>query len=147
MSFSGEFQNSIDVKGRLSIPSELRDTLLDRFKDEHLVLTKGLDGGLQAIPASRWEEISQEFRKRPNSPQKILMQRFTFAPAKVCAFDKQGRIQIPQTFRDFACMEKDIILLGVDDRIEIWNKATYDKIMDDTREKLDIDYVSTLGLG
>ncbi|WP_020675391.1 division/cell wall cluster transcriptional repressor MraZ [Geopsychrobacter electrodiphilus] len=122
--FYGEFNNTVDLKGRASIPSTFRETLLSLTGDVSLVVTK-TDKGLTAYPASSWKKISQKVMALPEGPIKQANLRTRLGPAKECPFDKQGRIQIPQALREYAGLEKDIVVVGMGGKIEIWNQQRH----------------------
>ena len=115
--FLGEYQHTIDTKGRLIIPARLREGLGDRF-----IITKGLDSCLFAYPPDEWSSIEQKMRSLPTTRADTrAFVRFFFAGASECEFDKQGRILIPSNLREYAGLEKDVMVLGVSSRVEIWS--------------------------
>ena len=121
--FMGEYSHSIDPKGRLIIPAKLREELGDNF-----VVTKGLDGCLLAYPQEEWQNIEKRFREVPLTTKDARkFSRFFFAGAAQMELDKQGRILLPATLRSFAGLEKDVVLVGVLDRVEIWDKSRWDE--------------------
>lgn len=121
--FMGEYSHSIDPKGRLIIPAKLREELGDNF-----VVTKGLDGCLFAYPQEEWQNIEKRFREVPLTTKDARkFSRFFFAGAAQMELDKQGRILLPATLRNFAGLEKDVVLVGVLDRVEIWDKSRWDE--------------------
>ncbi|MDD5866115.1 division/cell wall cluster transcriptional repressor MraZ [Lachnospiraceae bacterium YH-ros2228] len=121
--FMGEYSHSIDPKGRLIIPAKLREELGDNF-----VVTKGLDGCLFAYPQEEWQNIEKRFREVPLTTKDARkFSRFFFAGAAQMELDKQGRILLPATLRSFAGLEKDVVLVGVLDRVEIWDKSRWDE--------------------
>lgn len=126
--FQGEFNNSIDPKGRTSIPAKLREVLGDVYGDECLVVTKNQEGGLSAYPQSSWEKKVEELNALPASPQKNALFRLIFAPATVCSFDKQGRVLIPPSLRSHAALEKDVVVVGLFDKIEIYSQVCYAEV-------------------
>lgn len=141
--FMGEYSHSIDTKGRLIIPSRFRESLGDAF-----VVTKGLDGCLFVYPNEEWAKIEETFRNVPLTTKDARkFSRFFFAGAAICEVDKQGRILLPQILREFADLQKEVVLVGVLGRIEIWNRQrwqdanTYDD-MDEIAERM-----AELGLG
>ena len=135
--FMGEYNHSIDTKGRLIIPSRFREELGDEF-----VVTKGLDGCLFVFPDHEWRAFEEKLRTLPLT-NKIARKfaRFFVAGATPCELDRQGRILLPQTLREFAGLEKDVVLTGMLNRIEIWSTAkwaensSYDD-MDDIAEQM-----------
>ena len=135
--FMGEYSHTIDAKGRLIVPSKFRELLGNEF-----VVTKGLDGCLFVYPNEEWNSIEEKFRNIPLTTKDARkFSRFFFAGAAVCEVDKQGRILLPQVLRDFADLQKDIVLVGVLSRIEIWSRErwqdanTYDD-MDEIAEHM-----------
>ena len=115
--FTGEYNHSIDAKGRVIVPSKFREQLGEEF-----VVTKGLDGCLFVYPKSEWEGIEEKFRGLPTNAETRRFMRFLFAGAATCEVDKQGRILIPPNLREHADLQKDIVSAGVLNRVEIWNK-------------------------
>ncbi len=121
MMFMGQYNHTIDPKGRLIIPSKFRDLLGDEF-----IVTKGLDGCLFVFPKNEWQIIEEKLRTLPlnnKSARKFI--RFLVAGATTCELDKQGRILLPQVLRDFAQLEKDVVLAGNLNRVEIWDAANW----------------------
>ena len=105
--FMGEYNHTIDAKGRLIIPSKFRELLGEEF-----VLTKGLDGCLSIYPMDEWEAFEMKLRALPLTNKNArTFSRFFVAGATTCELDKQGRILVPQTLREFAGLEKDVCLL------------------------------------
>lgn len=118
---TGEFQHSIDIKGRMIMPAKFRDELGEKF-----VATKGLDKCLFIFPLSQWEELDKQLSELSLSKGREI-QRFFYGGMTNCEIDKQGRILIPANLRDYAELEKDIIVIGLNKRAEIWSKSNWDK--------------------
>ena len=119
--FMGEYNHTIDAKGRLIIPSKFREQLGEEF-----VLTKGLDGCLSIYPMNEWEAFEEKLRALPLTNKNArTFSRFFVAGATTCELDKQGRILVPQTLREFAGLEKDVVLTGNLNRIEVWSKEKW----------------------
>ena len=116
--FMGEYNHTVDTKGRLIIPSKFREQLGEEF-----IVTKGLDGCLFVFPQDEWQAFEEKLRTLPLT-QKGARQftRFFVAGATPCELDKQGRILLPATLREFAGLDKDVVLAGMLNRIEIWSK-------------------------
>jgi len=121
--FMGEYNHSIDAKGRVIVPSKFRELL-----GEHFVVTKGLDGCLWVFPDDEWEKFSGKLRELPvaNSEARKLS-RYFLAGATDAETDKQGRILLPQVLRDFADLDKEVVLVGAASRVEIWDKKSWEK--------------------
>lgn len=135
--FMGEYNHSVDTKGRLIIPAKFREALGEEF-----VVTKGLDGCLFIYSQEEWKNIEETFRNTPLTTKDARkFSRFFFAGAASCELDKQGRILIPSNLREFAGLEKDVVLAGVFNKIEIWSKdrwmdeGNYDD-MDEVAERM-----------
>lgn len=137
--FLGEYNHSIDAKGRLIVPAKFREDLGEEF-----IVTKGLDGCLYIYPDNEWRDFEKKLSELPMGKSDIRkMVRFFLSAATQVELDKQGRILIPGTHREFAGLEKDVILAGVGKKIEIWSKekweetATFDyEDMDDVAERM-----------
>ena len=116
--FMGEYNHTIDTKGRLIVPSKFRELLGEEF-----ILTKGLDGGLLIYPMSEWKNLTEKLRTLPfNDKNARNFVRFFVSGAAGCELDKQGRILVPATLREYAHLDKDVILTGNIATIEIWSK-------------------------
>lgn len=117
----GEFLHTIDSKGRLIIPAKFRETLGFKF-----IATKGLDNCLFLYPENEWQNFEEKLKKLPVSqPNARAFVRFFFSGATECEFDKQGRILLPANLREYAALEKDVVVVGVMNRIEIWEAAKW----------------------
>ena len=139
--FMGEYSHNIDAKGRMIVPSKFREQLGDEF-----VVTKGLDGCLFVYPNEEWQNIEEKFRNVPlTSKDARKFSRFFFAGATTCEVDKQGRILLPAALREFAGLEKDVVLVGVGSRVEIWSKDKWENMNSDA----DMDEITSAmeGLG
>ena len=120
---TGEFNHSIDAKGRLIIPSKFRDILGEDF-----VITKGLDGCLFLYPNNEWKIFEDKLRTLPLTNKNArTFTRFFLGSAVDGGLDKQGRVLISSALRVFAGLEKEVVLVGVLDRVEIWDKAKWDE--------------------
>ena len=119
--FMGVYNHSIDAKGRLIIPSRFRELLGEEF-----VLTRGLDGCLSIYPMDEWVAFEEKLRALPlTNKDARTFSRFFVAGATACQLDKQGRILVPQTLRQFAGLDKDVVLTGNLNRIEVWSKEKW----------------------
>jgi len=122
--FMGEYHHSIDVKGRLIIPSKLRDDLGENF-----IVTRGLDGCLFLYPKSQWDIIINKYQLLPDTKDKRQFLRIFLSGATTCEYDKQGRINIPKPLVDYASLEKECIIIGVDEKLEIWSKGRWEEFI------------------
>lgn len=146
MNFSGEYNVSIDTKGRVSVPAQFRDELRDVYQSDSLIVTRQ-DNGLVAYPPSRWEEIKANVLALPNGPRRNANLRNRISPAKECAFNAQGRIQIPQSLREYAGLDKDAVVVGMFEKIEIWNQQTHADIVAESESLLAEDAQGQADLG
>ena len=135
--FMGEYNHTIDAKGRLIVPSKFREALGDEF-----VVTKGMDGCLFVFDNSEWQAFVKKLRDLPMIDKEARQfTRFFLAGAASLEVDKQGRILLPQILREFADLQKEVVLVGVLSRIEIWSRQrwqdanTYDD-MDEIAEHM-----------
>lgn len=120
--FMGEYNHTIDAKGRLIIPSKFREVLGDEF-----VVTKGMDGCLFVFDNSEWQAFEEKLRSLPMIDKEARQfTRFFLAGAASVEVDKQGRILLPAVLREFADITKDAVLIGVGSRIEIWSKDRWE---------------------
>lgn len=120
--FIGQFQHSLDQKGRLIIPSKFREDLGQSF-----VLTKGLDGCLFVYPRDEWAVLEQKLKTLPFTQKDArAFIRFFFAGAVEAEMDKQGRILIPPQLREHAGIERDVVIIGVSNRVEIWSQEQWE---------------------
>ena len=125
--FMGEYNNTIDAKGRLIIPAKFREVLGDEF-----VVTKGMDGCLFVFDNSEWQVFAEKLRSLPMIDKEVRQfTRFFLAGAASVEVDKQGRILLPAHLREFAGLEKDVVLVGVGSRVEIWSKDKWEAMNSD----------------
>ncbi|MNZ47972.1 cell division protein MraZ [compost metagenome] len=128
--FMGEFQHSIDEKGRIIIPAKFRDLLGTSF-----VVTRGLDQCLFVYPMEEWGVMEQKLKALPLMKSDArAFTRFFFSGATECEWDKQGRVNLPGNLRQYAKLEKDCVILGVSNRVEIWSKDTWEQYFEQSEE-------------
>ena len=131
--FMGEFQHNIDTKGRMIVPAKFREGLGESF-----VLTRGLDQCLFAYPMDEWKLLEEKLKKLPLTKKDArTFTRFFFSGAVECEVDKQGRINIPQPLRKYSKIEKECIVIGVSNRVEVWAKDTWDDYVSDSEESFE----------
>ena len=141
--FMGEYNHTIDAKGRLIVPSKFRESLGETF-----VVTKGLDGCLFVYGNDEWSVFEEKLKSLPlTNKEARTFVRFFLAGAAEVEVDKQGRILVPGVLREFAGLKKDVVLIGVASRIEIWDRERFDgaavyEDMDEIAENM-----ARLGLG
>ena len=119
----GEYEHSLDAKGRLIMPAKLRQDMGEKF-----IVTKGLDGCLFAFSQNEWLNFETKLKSLPLSDKNARnFVRFFLSGATECELDKQGRFLIPSNLRISAKLEKETIIIGVGTRLEIWDKETWEK--------------------
>ena len=122
--FMGEYNHSIDAKGRLIIPSKFRDTLGDEF-----VVTKGLEGCLFVFEKYDFETFMDKLNEKSDLEAKVRkIKRFFISGAQEMEPDKQGRMLVPPVLREYAGLEKEVVFAGVGGHIEIWDKAIWEEV-------------------
>ena len=134
--FMGEFNHTVDTKGRIIVPSKLREELGEQF-----VVTVGLDGCLFVYPLGEWELFVEQLKTLPGQADGRRLQRYFMSLAADCEVDKQGRFLIPAKLREIAGLDKDVVFAGVINKIELWSKEKWDEInnfdnMDDVAESM-----------
>lgn len=129
----GEYQHTIDTKGRMIIPAKFREDLGFSF-----IITRGLDGCLSGYPASQWEQLQEKLSRLPQSKKDSrAFTRFFYSAATEVEVDKQGRINIPQTLRTFANLEKNCRVVGVSSHIEIWSEERWLSFAEEAEESFE----------
>ncbi len=128
----GEFHHSIDEKGRLIIPSKFRGDLGSR-----VIVTRGLEGCLFVYSESEWNIIVSKLKSLPFTKKDArAFSRFFLSGAIEAEFDKQGRINIPSPLIGYASITKNCVVIGVNDRLEIWAEDSFNKFMNDNEDDL-----------
>ncbi len=129
----GEYHHNIDEKGRLIIPSKFREEIGNSF-----VVTRGLDGCLFVYSLVEWEKIVAKLKKLPFTKKDArTFTRFFLSAATVCEFDRQGRINLLNSLVEYASLKKECVIIGVNDRLEIWALDKFNRLMEENFEKLD----------
>ena len=129
--FIGEYHHNIDEKGRLTIPSKVRYELGENF-----IVTRGLDNCLFIYPKDEWTNIINKYKELPNTKDARNFMRFFLSGATTCEFDKQGRINIPAPLISYADLTKECVVIGVNDRLEVWSKERWESFIDENEDNL-----------
>jgi MraZ protein len=133
--FRGRYEHSIDPKGRLSVPSKFREVLAAN-NDERLILTN-FDHCLWAYPVNEWKALEDRVAAVSQlRPEVKAFQRFVISAACECPLDPNGRIIIPNTLRRYGALMKDVVLVGMTKRIEIWAKERWQKVFEQAEKDL-----------
>ncbi len=123
----GEYEHSLDVKGRLIMPAKLRADIGEKF-----IITKGLDGCLFVFSQNEWSNFESKLKELPLTNKNARdFVRFFLSGATECEIDKQGRFLIVNNLREYANIIKEVIIIGVGTRLEIWNKEKWKKYNSD----------------
>ena len=138
----GEYEHTLDAKGRISMPAKLRKDMGDTF-----ILTKGLDGCLFAFSQEEWLNFETKLKSLPLSDKNARnFVRFFLSGATECEIDKQGRFLIPANLSDAAKLEKDAVIVGVGTRLEIWDKNTWENCDDNISADEIAENMTMLGI-
>ena len=127
--FMGEYQHTIDPKGRIIVPAKIRCELGEKF-----IITKGLDSCLFVYPEQEWKMLEEKLKKLPFTNKNARnFSRFFFSGATEVEFDKQGRVLIPTPLRNHAMLDKEVVIIGVASRLEIWDKDSWERYNAETQ--------------
>lgn len=141
--FWGEYSHQLDSKGRLIVPSRLRDKLTD-----DAVLTRGLDRNLVIYPVTTWEKVTSQLNEMPiTHPTTRALRRLLFSGAVELSLDKQGRVNIPNYLLEYASIEDSILLVGMETFIELWQPEQWRTTLDNVATVLaESDHLLTLNV-
>lgn len=138
--FIGEFHHSIDTKGRLIMPAKFRDQL-----NERCVITRGIDQCLFIYPIEEWNKLLEKINSLPvNRKDARQFSRFFLSGACECEFDKQGRINLSTPLMNYAELSKDCVIIGVSNRIEVWEKEKWTQYFDLSLDSI-LDIAENIG--
>ena len=126
--FMGSYNNSIDAKFRMIVPSKYREELKSRC-----VITRGFDKCLYIYPLPEWEKWAEALSRLPKADANARnLVRHFYGNAEECELDKQGRVTIPASLREYGELEKELVTIGSGEKIEVWSKAVWDSVMKET---------------
>lgn len=157
--FSGESLTTIDAKGRTSIPSKIRELLITAFGDERFVITKatpvGFDDGtfgrgLSVYPLVAWQELEKRILANEGElplAQLNSLKRLVLGPAQECTADKLGRVLIPPPLRLHAGLDRDLVMVGMGRRFDIWSAETYARLNTQDERTIQQDSAALAALG
>jgi len=138
--FIGEYQHNLDDKGRLAVPAKFRELLT-----HGLVATRGLDNCLFVYTLESWKELAKKLANMSfTQKDKRAFNRSMFSGASDLGLDSQGRVLLPENLRNFANLKKEVVIIGVYDRLEIWDKEKWENYRDNMEESGD-DVAERLG--
>lgn len=131
--FMGEYEHQLDAKGRMIVPSKFRCELNERF-----IITRGLDKCLFGYTLEEWQTIEEKMKSLPMTKRDARkFMRMFFSGATEVELDKQGRINIPKNLREYASLTKECTVIGVSNRIEIWDRATWNNFYDESEDNFE----------
>ena len=142
--FLGEYEHSLDAKGRLAIPARFRALL-----GEGAIITRGFDGCLVIYPADVWRTVAEKLDSLSSTQEVARMaKRFVFSGATECEFDKQGRVLVPAFLRGYAELTETAVVVGQFSRIEIWDRGHWEKVSSRTQAESNriAEQLASLGL-
>ncbi|MCX5799192.1 MAG: division/cell wall cluster transcriptional repressor MraZ [Proteobacteria bacterium] len=145
--FAGRFEYAIDDKSRVSIPSKFREVLSTNY-DMRLILTN-LDGCIVAYPYQEWVNIQERISNLGTLKKEArVFLRFYYSGVSECSIDKLGRVLIPQSLKNYANIKKNVAIIGMNRKIEIWAQETWEELVKKATSDLEqmVDIVSELGL-
>ena len=123
--FRGRYEHTVTNTGRVSIPSKFREVCRDKYSEETFVITN-FDSCLVAYPLKEWNEIENKISTLPQFRQDVLaFMRYLMGGAVDCPIDSQGRVLIPQSLRKHANINKEVVMIGMLKKIEIWDRETW----------------------
>lgn len=127
--FMGEFHHTLDEKGRIILPSKIRFELGENF-----IVTRGLDNCLYVYSEDGWNNIINKYKELPNTKDARNFMRFFLSGATQNNTDKQGRLNISQSLIKYASLNRECIIIGVNDHLEIWSKENWNRFMEENEE-------------
>ena len=131
--FMGEYEHNIDRKGRLIMPAKFREEL-----GEHVVVNRGLDGCLYVYTMEQWEKVYEKLSTLPSTKKDARMyQRMMLSKAAECEMDSQGRILIPSSLISLAALEKECLIIGVANHVEIWSKERWQQLEEEQNDSFE----------
>ncbi|GAQ93889.1 MraZ protein [Thermodesulfovibrio aggregans] len=135
ISFIGKYYHNLDQKGRVILPSSIREVLANKYSSGKLYLTTApFDKALHLYPLEEWIKLEDKIRQLPKSDESVIyFLRRVIASATPCEMDKQGRILIPYEYRKDAGINSEVVIVGQIDRVEIWDKDTWDSVTDPSK--------------
>lgn len=137
--FRGKFEHTIDDKGRISVPARFRE-VLQASNDDRVVITNFIISStrcLDVYPHAAWLRLEEQLREKPQFNQQVMrFQNFYFANAHECVLDKQGRILLAPTLREYAGLKRDVVFTSALDKFRIWDKEQWDRVFGEAEQSI-----------
>jgi MraZ protein len=137
--FRGTFEHTIDDKGRVSVPARFREVLL-ASNDDRVVITNfsvGASRCLDVYPLAAWQGLEERLRTKPQFDQRVMrFQHYYFAAAHDCVIDKQGRILLPPSLREYARLNRDVVFTSMLEKFRIWDLEQWKQVFGDAERTL-----------
>ena len=127
--FMGEFHQRLDEKGRITISVKMRNDLGENF-----IVTRGLDGCIFIYPKEEWQKIITQYKELPNTKETRTFLRAFLSCASEMNMDKQGRMNITSPLIEWASLNKEVVIIGVNERLEVWSKEIWENYLDESKE-------------
>ena len=137
--FRGKFEHTIDDKGRVSVPARFRE-FLQATNDDRVVITNFFMGSarcLDVYPYAAWVELEQRLQSKPQFDQRVMhFQNYYFANAHDCLLDKQGRILLPPSLREYARLKRDVVFTSATKKFRIWDREEWQKVFGESEQAI-----------
>jgi MraZ protein len=137
--FRGKFEHTIDDKGRISVPARFRE-VLQASNDDRVVITNFIISAtrcLDVYPHAAWIRLEEQLREKPQFNQQVMrFQNFYFANAHECVLDKQGRVLLAPTLREYAGLKRDVVFTSALDKFRIWDKEQWDRVFGEAEQSI-----------
>jgi MraZ protein len=145
--FRGWYEHTMDGKGRVSVPSRFREILTEKYSEE-LIVTN-FDRCLVAYPREEWDVLERKLSSAPQLKKEVKsFQRFFISSATECPLDRQGRVLIPPTLRQYADLDRNVVIVGMLKKIEIWSQARWQEVFAQSQKNFEeiSDVLAELGI-
>ena len=135
--FRGMFEHTIDTKGRVAIPARFRESLLAN-NDDRLIITKFVVSSVRCLdvyPYTVWQQLEERLRSQPQFTQRMMkFQNYYFAAAHECTLDKQGRVLLPPTLREYAGLKKDVMFTSALTKFRLWDREQWNRVFGEAEQ-------------
>jgi MraZ protein len=137
--FRGMFEHTIDEKGRVSVPARFRE-FLQATNDDRVVITNFVMASVRCLdvyPHASWLQLEERLRAKPQFNQRVMrFQNYYFAAAHECTLDRQGRVLLPPTLRDYAGLSKDVVFTAALEKFRIWDRDQWQRVFGEAEQDI-----------